>query len=124
MYQFVDEQQAKNNQHIPNLLMEPSTPKKMPVMLALFDVLGFKNWLELVGIDTVLAKYQDLITTAVLKPPQRCLGLAGELQGPQHPVLFTLTVQYAYFSDTILLWLPLQGHSFHGAQISFAMPSR
>lgn len=76
-------------------------------MLALLDVLGFKTWLKNVGIDEVHAKYEELIATAVLKPPDRCLGLAGELQGPQYTVLFSLPVRYAYFSDTILLWLPL-----------------
>jgi hypothetical protein len=98
---------AKSERTRPNPFDEPPSPTNMPVMLALFDVLGFKAWLERVGIDTVHAKYQELINTAVLKPPERCLGLAGELCGPQYTVLFALPVRYAYFSDTILLWVPL-----------------
>jgi hypothetical protein len=88
--------------------IEPEIPTKLPIMLALFDVLGFSNRLESQGIEQVVALYHKLIDEAVLQPSYRCLGLAEIGDGKSYPTLFTLPVRYAYFSDTILLWAPLE----------------
>lgn len=86
---------------------EGGPPTKGPVILALLDVLGFSARLERDGLDATLRLYQDLINRAVLTDAYRCLGARDAGDGTRVPVLFALPVKYAYFSDTILLWVPL-----------------
>jgi hypothetical protein len=77
-------------------------------MIALFDVLGFSARLERDGLTKVVDAYRDLIQRAVLIDAMRCLGARPIGDGTRVPVLFALPVEYAYFSDTILLWVPLE----------------
>jgi hypothetical protein len=44
----------------------------------------------------------------VLKDAYRCLGLKDDGTGRRFMTLFPLPARYAYFSDTILLWVPLE----------------
>jgi len=82
-------------------------PAAAPTLLALFDVLGFSARLERDGLASVVATYRNLIEKAVLEPARRCLGTVLTPQG-RVMTLFVLPVEYAYFSDTILLWVPLE----------------
>ena len=91
----------------------PSQPdrergRNRPYMLAVFDVLGFSARLERDGLENVVRMYRDLIDRAVLIEAMRCLGARPIGDGTRVPVLFALPVEYAYFSDTILLWVPLE----------------
>lgn len=86
---------------------EPANPVAAPFLIGLFDVLGFKEWLKDAGLTQIQESYQNLIAKAVLKDSYRCLGLAElELQ-KYYTAVFSLPVGHAYFSDTILLWVPL-----------------
>ena len=73
----------------------------------MFDVLGFSQRIQQQPLEEILALYQQLIETAVLKEDMRCFGLHRDSEGSGVPVLFTLPARYAYFSDTILVWVPL-----------------
>jgi len=87
---------------------EPKAAAKMPWMIGLFDVLGFSQRIATDGAEKVFSDYKTLIESVVKIDPMRCLGLArwpGE--SVRVPALFTTEVRYTYFSDTILLWLPL-----------------
>lgn len=75
-------------------------------ILALFDVLGFENRLQRDGLEKIQCDYEGLIERAVLRDSMRCLGRI-RIDAAFHPALFALPVRYAYFSDTILLWVPL-----------------
>jgi len=86
---------------------EPKDPEIGPYFIALFDVLGFSDRISRDGVAKTLATYRDLIETAVLEPARRCLGTVLTPEGRIFTV-FVLPVRYAYFSDTILLWVPLQ----------------
>jgi hypothetical protein len=86
---------------------EPKYPEIGPYLLALFDVLGFSDRVSRDGVAKTLSTYRDLIVTAVLEPARRCLGTVLTPEGRIFTV-FVLPVRYAYFSDTILLWVPLQ----------------
>ena len=86
---------------------EPETPVAALLVVALFDVLGFRNRLQEIGIQALLAQYQQLIGVAIEREPMRCMGLMPISASECAPVGFSLRVRYAYFSDTILLWTPL-----------------
>ena len=59
---------------------------------AMFDVLGVSRWVENTSLQTILDSYHSLIENAVTE------GALLAVTGPPN---------YAYFSDTILLWCPL-----------------
>ena len=87
---------------------ESEAPKSQPVLLAVFDVLGFSARVERESLDTILDSYRRLIDCAVLEPDRRCLGAPLTEDGGRVFAIFNLPVRYAYFSDTILLWVPLE----------------
>ncbi len=95
------------DEHENTAYAEPKDPEIGPYVLTLFDVLGFSDRVSRDGVAKTLATYKDLIETAVLEPARRCLGTVLTPQG-RVMSLFVLPVRYAYFSDTILLWVPLQ----------------
>ncbi len=74
---------------------------------AMFDVLGFSHWLESVGLQAVLDSYHHLIERVVVRPNEKGGLSAIQLK---EGAIFAITGPpgYAYFSDTILLWHPLQ----------------
>jgi hypothetical protein len=87
---------------------EGPTPTKMPVMIALFDVLGFSHRLRNDGIESIFSLYQEMVTSVIEKELMMCLGARDVGDGTQCPVLFSADIRYTYFSDTIMLWMPLE----------------
>lgn len=83
-------------------------PVRMPMMLAIFDVLGFSARMKDQKIDAMFSLYQAMIDRVIAKEPMRCLGARDVGDGKKCPVLFSADIRYAYFSDTILLWMPLE----------------
>lgn len=83
--------------------------EKKILMVGFFDVLRFSARVEKEGVDKVYDDYQKLLKNVLDKP-----GI--EVGGMIAPTFFggdliawggTVDVNYTYFSDTILLWLPL-----------------
>ncbi len=89
------------------LFNETDEPKSMPLIIGFFDVLGFSQKLREIGLDKIFQIYEQLIQKAVLKDSWRCLGRAKVGPRRYSPIIFNLPVRYSYFSDTILLWVPL-----------------
>jgi hypothetical protein len=87
---------------------EPDEPQAIPMMVALFDVLGFSNRVQRDGIAKIHALYNDLIQKAVFSDGMLCVGTHRFNDGTACPTVFTFSCGFAYFSDTILLWSPLQ----------------
>jgi len=89
---------------------EKDTKIKKPAIrryaFAMFDVLGFSDWVESTDLQTILDSYHTLIERAVLRPIEE--GWLSTVQTPEG-ALFVVggPPHYAYFSDTILLWCPL-----------------
>lgn len=81
-------------------------PKISRFVFAMFDVLGFSHWVETADLQTVLDTYHTLIVRAILRPNKK--GSLSSVQTPEG-MLFVVggPPNYAYFSDTILLWCPL-----------------
>ena len=89
-------------------VVPPYKPEKTRVILGFFDVLGFSKRVETEGPEQTAALYHTLIETTVKKEAARGLGLVSDGTGNRYPVLFSLDVQTAYFSDTIFMWVPLE----------------
>ncbi|PYP85853.1 MAG: hypothetical protein DMF61_14935 [Blastocatellia bacterium AA13] len=70
--------------------------------VALFDVLGFENLVRSQGVLEIRRRYRTLIDQAVAVPDGRFLNL---IDGAM--VVGYMENTHAYFSDTILLWQPL-----------------
>ncbi len=87
---------------------ESKEPTANRILLALFDVLGFSERIQQQNLDSILSTYRDLIEKAVLEPARSCLGAVLTPEGGRVLTVFRLPVRYAYFSDTILLWVPLE----------------
>jgi hypothetical protein len=93
---------------------EAANQTKLPIILALFDVLGFSRRLEDEGLENILALYNELVQATLKKHEEekrwqsgfRAVGESSE-GTLMIPVLFALPLRFAYFSDTILLWVPL-----------------
>lgn len=90
---------------------EPNDPEPAPYLLALFDVLGFSKKLEKLGLTRMHELYRSLIDVA-LEPyvakgqwTRMLVRLSANLYSPG---IFWLPIRYAYFSDSILLWVPYQ----------------
>lgn len=86
---------------------EGPEPVKMPVMMAMLDVLGFSGRARTDGIDPVFSLYKQLVTNVITKEPMRCLGTHDMGDGTRCPALYSADIRYTYFSDTIMLWMPL-----------------
>lgn len=81
-------------------------PEVSRFAFAMFDVLGFSNWIKNVGLQTILDSYHSLIERAVIRPNKE--GSLSAVQTSEGALLaVTRAPSYAYFSDTILLWCPL-----------------
>jgi hypothetical protein len=75
-------------------------------MFAMFDVLGFSQWMKTVGLSAVLDAYHQLIEKVVIQSGEN--GSLSAVQTPEGSIFaVTGAPGYAYFSDTILLWHPL-----------------
>jgi len=81
-------------------------PKISRYAFAMFDVLGFSEWVRTTDLQVILDAYQQLIERAVLRPNEK--GSLSTVQTPEG-AMFAVGGPpcYAYFSDTILLWCPL-----------------
>ena len=89
--------------------VEESTASKMPWMVGFFDVLGFANRIQTDGIEKVYETYRTLIERISQKAAIRSVGLMRIPGKSSRAVALAYAdVRYSYFSDTILLWLPLQ----------------
>lgn len=98
----------KNTTNPKEPFKEQKKPTIMPVMLALFDVLGFSRRMADKKIDAMFSTYQKLISDVIIKEPMRCIGAHDMGDGTKCPTLFSADIRYTYFSDTILLWMPLE----------------
>lgn len=87
---------------------KPPRLAKTRIMLGFFDVLGFSKRVQNEGPEETAALYNRLIETTVKKEAARCLGAVSDGTGRRFLALFNLDVQHAYFSDTILMWVPLE----------------
>ncbi|MDP2902410.1 MAG: hypothetical protein Q8N96_04805 [Methylovulum sp.] len=83
-------------------------PKKIPIIFGFFDVLAFSKRVDTEGPERIATIYHQLIETTVKKEASRCLGTVSDGTGARYPILFSLDVQTAYFSDTIFMWVPLE----------------
>jgi hypothetical protein len=87
---------------------EAAEAARMPWMLGFFDVLGFSARIAHDGVDKVYADYQELITRVLAQEAMTCIGaIRWQNEALRVPAVFSVEVRYAYFSDTIMLWLPL-----------------
>lgn len=77
-------------------------------MLGFFDVLDFASRVEREGPEDTAALYRALIDNTVKKEASRCVGAVSDGTGNRYLTLFSLDVKHAYFSDTIMLWAPLE----------------
>lgn len=85
---------------------QSNTPENSRFAFAMFDVLGFSRWVENESLSYITATYQELIERAVLKPNEK--GSLSAFHTPEGQLLaVTRAPEFAYFSDTILLWCPL-----------------
>lgn len=86
--------------------LEPTTPVADFYFVALFDVLGFSALVQRIGAQAILGTYQDLIARTILNTNYTGLGRIEFAPG-QHTIGgFYAPIDYAYFSDTIILWTP------------------
>ena len=87
---------------------EPAEPTIEEYIVAYFDILGFETTFNEYGIDEMHRKYQSLIAVA-LKPFAadnlwtKTLAPIGEKA--YVPGMFQFPIRYAYFSDSLLLWI-------------------
>lgn len=88
---------------------EAAEPVPATYVLALFDVLGFAKRLEALGLAQMHDLYKSLIGVA-LEPyaaKNQWSRMIVRLSGDHYsPGMFWLPIRYAYFSDSILLWVP------------------
>jgi len=104
----MDDQTPTSEEEPKEPFAEAQAASKMPWMLGLFDVLGFSDRIASDGPEKVYETYRMLIERVLQKETLQCIGamrMPGE--SGRVPTLFSVDVRYAYFSDTIMLWLPL-----------------
>lgn len=86
--------------------LEQTAPAADFYFVALFDVLGFSALVQRIGAQAILGTYQDLIARTILNTNYTGLGRIEFAPG-QHTIGgFYAPIDYAYFSDTIILWTP------------------
>jgi len=96
---------------VPEELQDPDGPVPANYLIAVIDVLGFSKRLESVGLTQMYRLYGELLSLAfkpnVDDPPwRRMVTPIGD--GLFVPSLAYLPLNYAYFSDTLLMWVPLE----------------
>lgn len=92
---------------------ESDSPTVETYLLAFLDVLGFEKKLKDIGVREMQVLYQRLIDIAL--EPYVAKNLWTPLLSPISknefvPGMLWLPIRYAYFSDTILLWIPYRQH--------------
>ncbi len=88
---------------------EPDVPQASIQVVALFDLLGFEAKLKDVGLASMYAKYQEIIHRALMPSvaQDKYSVAAGMFAGELREGYLKLPIRYAYFSDTLLTWVPL-----------------
>ncbi len=82
-------------------------PRRAVMALVLFDVLGFSERVNRIGLDAMYGHYEDLIRLVKAEAGGKVVVSALPAgDGGMVPVAGWLQIQHAYFSDTILLWCP------------------
>jgi hypothetical protein len=72
--------------------------------LALFDVLGFESHLKRIGLERLKDAYESLIAVVRTMKVDYFLRSLPSSDGASHPALGVFPTEYAYFSDTIIVW--------------------
>ncbi|OIP92837.1 MAG: hypothetical protein AUK24_01000 [Syntrophaceae bacterium CG2_30_49_12] len=91
----------------------PDPREPAEYLIAFLDVLGFEALLNRIGLDALAQRYQELLAAALdpqseSRPWSRAQTI---VRGETTPALMCLPIQTAYFSDSLLLWVPyLPGH--------------
>ena len=98
---------------VPEELQDPDGPVPADYLIAVIDVLGFSRRLESVGLTQMYRLYSELLSVAFKRnvddPPwRRMVTPIGD--GFFVPSLARLPLNHAYFSDTLLMWVPLEPH--------------
>jgi hypothetical protein len=87
---------------------EPDEPQIKEHIVAFFDILGFENTFKEYGLAEMFKKYQSLIDIA-LKPFAEKNLWTKSLTKIDHnayiPGMYQFPIRYAYFSDSLLLWI-------------------
>ena len=73
-------------------------------VVALFDILGTKNRMTVLGVDGVLATYEKLATFVDQQSGSMVIRSVPTGDGTFCPAVGWLEVEKGYFSDTFLLW--------------------
>jgi len=90
---------------------DPHAPTEY--LIAFLDVLGFEALLNRIGLEALTLRYQQLLSVALSpqsesRPWSRAQAIVN---GEPTPTLMWLPIQTAYFSDSLLLWVPYHpGH--------------
>lgn len=91
----------------------PDPEKPADYIVAFLDVLGFESMLRSVGLEELERRYRELLRNALApqsegRPWSRRVALVC---GEPTPGLMWLPIQTAYFSDSLVLWVPYHpGH--------------
>lgn len=91
----------------------PDPGEPADYLIAFLDVLGFEALLNRIGLDALTQRYEALLSVALnpqseTRPWSRALSV---VRGEVTPALMWLPIKTAYFSDSLLLWVPyLPGH--------------
>lgn len=95
--------------HVPG--NSPGSPVEATYLIALFDVLGFERMLTDLGIGPLSHLYKTMISTVLGRDRVEGFGLIRLGEGQYCASLMPVEISSAYFSDTLLLWVPLlQNH--------------
>lgn len=90
---------------------DPAEPAEY--LIAFFDVLGFEALLNRIGLDALIRRYETLLSVALAPNSEsRPWSLSQTfVKGTLSPALMWLPIQTAYFSDSLLMWVPYHpGH--------------
>lgn len=77
-----------------------------PILLAFFDVLGFSDRVSRIGLPEIYRQYQDIIAVVKGKTTERIIEVVvpDGAGGLDHGICLR-TLQHAYFSDTVMIWV-------------------
>jgi hypothetical protein len=78
------------------------------LVVALFDVLGFEDRVRRSSLEEVHSEYKELLAIATTKASHAFFDARPAGDGTMVPFFGYVEIEQDYFSDTILLWTPLQ----------------
>ena len=82
------------------------------LLVALFDVLGFKDRIGRLSLDEVHGQYRELLAIATNKGSHAFFDARPVGDGTMVPYFGSIEIMQDYFSDTILLWTPFEPATF------------